>query len=95
MQMRLGFSIAAQLTPDVFVLDEVLAVGDRHFQDKCFAYLAEHRAAGRTFLVSTHDMSFVEEMCDRAALLISGRVCALGAPKDVTTRYAEIVAGQP
>ena len=95
MQMRLGFSIAAQLTPDVFLLDEVLAVGDRHFQDKCFAYLARHRAAWRTFLVSTHDLTFVEAICDRAALLLGGRLVAVGSPKDVTKRYHEMLAGVP
>jgi len=93
MQMRLGFSIAAQLTPDVFLLDEVLAVGDRHFQDKCFAYLAKHRAAGRTFLVSTHDLTFVETICDRAALLLGGRLVVVGSPKDVTQRYHNMLAG--
>jgi ABC-type polysaccharide/polyol phosphate transport system ATPase subunit len=92
MQMRLGFSIVAQLTPDVFLLDEVLAVGDRHFQEKCLDYFARHRTAGRTFLVSTHDLAFVEERCDRAALLLGGRLVAVGSPKDVTRRYYETLA---
>ncbi len=93
MQMRLGFSIAAQLTPDVFLLDEILAVGDEHFQRKCYAYLERQRAAGRTFVVCTHNLGFVEEMCDRAALLVAGQLTAVGAPRDITKRYHDLIAG--
>ncbi len=93
MQMRLGFSIVAQLTPDVFLLDEILAVGDEHFQRKCYAYLERQRAAGRTFVVCTHNLGFVEEMCDRAALLVAGRLTAVGAPRDITKRYHDLIAG--
>jgi len=93
MHVRLGFSIAAQLTPDVFLLDEILAVGDEHFQRKSLAYLERHRAAGRTFVVCTHNLSFVEKMCDRAALLIGGRLTAVGLPRDITMRYHELMAG--
>lgn len=95
MQMRLGFSIAAQLTPDVFLLDEILAVGDQHFQGKCLDYLARQRAAARTFLVSTHDLAFVEDVCDRAALLLGGQVVAVGLPKDITSRYQDMLGGRP
>jgi ABC-2 type transport system ATP-binding protein len=95
MQMRLGFSIVAQLTPDVFLLDEILAVGDEHFQRKCYAYLERQRVAGRTFVVCTHNLGFVEEMCDRAALLVAGRLTAVGAPRDITKRYHDLIAGEP
>jgi ABC-type polysaccharide/polyol phosphate transport system ATPase subunit len=93
MQLRLGFSIAAQLRPDVFLLDEVLAVGDAHFQEKCLRHLERERLAGRTFVVVTHTLDFVEQECDRAALLVNGRVAAVGAAKEVTRRYRELVAG--
>jgi homopolymeric O-antigen transport system ATP-binding protein len=92
MQMRLGFSIAAHLRPDIFLLDEVLAVGDAHFHQKCLRRLDEERLAGRTFVLATHDLEFVEQRCDRAALLLNGRVAALGSAKDVTREYREWVA---
>jgi ABC-type polysaccharide/polyol phosphate transport system ATPase subunit len=95
MHMRLGFSIAAQLLPDIFLLDEILAVGDEHFQGKCLAYLERHRASARTFVVCTHDLGFVESMCDRAALLIGGRLIAVGAPKEIIRRYHDALAGRP
>jgi ABC-type polysaccharide/polyol phosphate transport system ATPase subunit len=64
-------------------------VGDAHFQDKCLARLDEDRRYGRTFLVATHALSFVEERCDRAAVLVEGRVVAIGASKDVVREYRE------
>ena len=90
MQARLGFAIAFQVRPDIFLIDEVLMVGDAHFQAKCLARLDEDRRHGRTFLVATHALSFVEERCDRAALLVEGRVVAVGPPKDVVREYQEM-----
>jgi ABC-2 type transport system ATP-binding protein len=92
MQARLGFAIAFQVKPDIFLIDEVFAVGDQHFQDKCLRRLDQDRHAGRTFLVATHSLSFVEERCDRAALLVDGRVAAIGAAKEVVGRYQELIA---
>jgi ABC-type polysaccharide/polyol phosphate transport system ATPase subunit len=93
MQARLGFSIAAQLRPDIFLMDEVLAVGDEHFKEKCLAHLEKQRRLGRTLLIASHSLSFVEETCDRAALLMDGQVAALGPAKDVTKVYRDILAG--
>jgi ABC-type polysaccharide/polyol phosphate transport system ATPase subunit len=90
MQARLGFAIAFQVRPDILLIDEVLAVGDQHFQDKCLQRLNEDRRAGRTFLVATHALQFVEEQCDRAALLVDGRIAALGPAKEVVRQYREI-----
>jgi ABC-2 type transport system ATP-binding protein/lipopolysaccharide transport system ATP-binding protein len=87
MQLRLGFSIAVQVHPEIFLIDEILAVGDEGFQQKCLRRLEEERRAGRTFVIATHDMQFVEERCDRAILLVHGRVEALGRPKDVVRIY--------
>jgi ABC-type polysaccharide/polyol phosphate transport system ATPase subunit len=92
MQLRLGFSIAVQIRPDVFLVDEGLAVGDEHFSQKSLRRLEEERAAGRTFVVATHDLRFVQDTCDRAALIVGGRVAALGAPKEVVERYHELLA---
>ena len=90
MQARLGFAIAFQVRPEIFLIDEVLAVGDAHFQAKCLARLEEDRRSGRTFLIATHGLAFVEEQCDRAALLVGGRVVAVGASKDVVREYREM-----
>jgi ABC-type polysaccharide/polyol phosphate transport system ATPase subunit len=92
MQARLGFAIAFQVRPEIFLIDEVFSVGDQHFQDKCVLRLEEARRAGRTFLVATHSLPFVEERCDRAALLVDGRIAAIGAAKEVVGRYQELIA---
>jgi ABC-type polysaccharide/polyol phosphate transport system ATPase subunit len=89
MHVRLGFSIAIQMRPEIFLIDEVLAVGDEHFQQKCLRRLEEERRSGRTFLVATHDLQFVEERCHRALLLVHGRVAALGSAKEVVRAYHE------
>jgi len=92
MQLRLGFSIATQVRADIYLIDEVLAVGDEQFQQKCHARLAEERRAGRTFLIATHNLAFVEKECDRAALLVGGHVEALGEPDKVVRHYRGLTA---
>jgi ABC-type polysaccharide/polyol phosphate transport system ATPase subunit len=92
MQLRLGFSIATHVRADIYLIDEVLAVGDQHFKEKCHARLTEERRAGRTFLVATHDLAFVERECDRAALLVGGHVAMLGAPDRVVQHYRDLAA---
>lgn len=90
MQLRLGFSIALEVKPDIFLIDEVFAVGDEHFQQKCLGRLAEERRAQRTFVIATHNLQFVEETCDRAALLVKGQMVAVGAAKEVVGRYRKL-----
>lgn len=90
MQLRLGFSIALEVKPDIFLIDEVFAVGDEHFQQKCLGRLAEERLAQRTFVIATHNLQFVEETCDRAALLVRGQMVAVGAAKEVVGRYRKL-----
>ena len=80
------------MRPDIFLIDEVFSVGDQHFQEKCLRRIERDRAAGRTFLVATHSLPFVEERCDRAALLMDGRVAAIGDAKDVVQQYQELIA---
>jgi ABC-type polysaccharide/polyol phosphate transport system ATPase subunit len=91
MQARLGFAIAFQVRPEIFLIDEVLAVGDAHFQDKCLKRLDEDRHAGLTLLLATHALQFVEERCDRAALLVGGRIVSIGAAKDVVRDYRDLL----
>lgn len=88
MYVRLGFSIAAHLDPDILLLDEVLAVGDAAFQAKCFQRLGELREAGTTIVFISHDLNAVERLCDRAILMHRGQIAAEGEPRDVIAEYA-------
>jgi ABC-type polysaccharide/polyol phosphate transport system ATPase subunit len=87
MYVRLGFSVAAHLDPDIVLLDEVLAVGDVMFQAKCLDRIAELRKAGRTIVFVSHDLAAVYRICDRAILLHEGRVLADGNPRAVIEQY--------
>jgi ABC-type polysaccharide/polyol phosphate transport system ATPase subunit len=87
MYTRLGFSVAVFLDPDVLLVDEVLAVGDEYFQHKCFAKIAEFRAAKKTILLVSHDLGAVARLCDRALWLDDGAVAAVGAVRDVVSAY--------
>ena len=91
MQMRLGFSIAAFLQPDVLLVDEVLAVGDANFQQKCLNRIGEIVREGTTLLYVSHDLASVEASCDRAVWLSDAMVRASGPTKDVVTMYRTAV----
>ncbi len=91
MQMRLGFSIAAYLEPDVLLVDEVLAVGDANFQQKCLQRIGEIVRNGTTLLYVSHDLASVEATCDRAVWLSNAVVRAQGPTKDVVTMYRTAV----
>lgn len=97
MYARLGFATAIHLAPEILLIDEVLAVGDEHFQKKCLQRMEELRAQGTTIVLVTHAMDTVKTMCDRACLLLSGRLVADGAPEGVIERYREALgtAGGP
>lgn len=90
MHMRLGFAIATCIESDVLLVDEVLAVGDANFQRKCFERIAEIRERGTTILFVSHQMADVERHCDRALLLMNGRLLADGAPTDTAQQYKEL-----
>jgi len=87
MAMRLGFALATHLETDILLVDEVLAVGDRAFQEKCLARMAELRARGCSIVVVAHDLGLVQRFCDRACLLLDGRIAADGDPAQVVARY--------
>jgi ABC-type polysaccharide/polyol phosphate transport system ATPase subunit len=91
MQMRLGFAVAAHLQADILLIDEVLAVGDAHFQAKCLAWLDVTRRQGTTIVVVSHDLRLVTQLCDRACLLDEGRIVASGSPDSVVARYQELI----
>ena len=96
MQVRLAFSIAIQVPFDVLVLDEVLAVGDRSFQEKCLATFERFRDEGKTIVLVSHDLAAVRQFSDRVLHLQDGGIHALGDPGDVVEQYVgELHAGQP
>jgi hypothetical protein len=90
MLVRLGFSLMTQVDADVLLIDEVLAVGDAAFQQKCFDAFANLHADGKTIILVTHDMASVEAHCDRAILLETGVIELEGDPADVARRYLEL-----
>lgn len=87
MYMRLGFSIAIQLDPDILLVDEVLAVGDEAFQHKCLDKMQEFKERRGTIVFVSHSLGLVSELCDRAYLLLEGRVVLDGVAKDVVSKY--------
>src|SRR6202451_2906200 len=90
MYVRLGFSIAAHLDPDILLLDEVLAVGDVAFQAKCLDRMQELRRAGRRLIFILHDLASAYRLCDRALLLDHGRVVADGPPREIIDEYQQM-----
>jgi ABC-2 type transport system ATP-binding protein len=90
MMVRLAFSVMIQVDADVLLIDEVLAVGDAAFQQKCFEEFARIHASNATVVLVTHDMGAVDRFCDRAILLEHGRMVHSGAPRDVGNRYLEL-----
>src|SRR3954454_2220926 len=90
MLVRLAFAVMIQVDAEILLIDEVLAVGDAAFQQKCFDEFVRIREAGKTILLVTHDMGAVHRFCDRAMLLEKGRVREIGDPDDVGNRYLEL-----
>jgi len=89
MYLRLAFSVAAHLEPEILLVDEVLAVGDADFQKKCLGRMEEIGASGRTVLFVSHSMPSVLRLCDRVILFDQGGVLADGRPRDVLRQYLD------
>jgi lipopolysaccharide transport system ATP-binding protein len=89
MYMRLAFSVAAHLEPEILVVDEVLSVGDAAFQQKCLGKMESVAEEGRTILLVSHSMPMIQALCDRALLLREGRVVDEGQPASVVQRYLQ------
>ena len=87
MYVRLGFSVAVHVNPDVLLVDEVLAVGDEAFQHKCYGRIWDFKRGGGTLVLVSHDASTIERLCDRAILLEEGRIAAEGRPDAVIRAY--------
>ncbi len=92
MYVRLGFAVAIHTDPEILLVDEVLAVGDAAFAHRCLRRIEEFLASGRTLVLVSHDLGLVEELCDRALWLDSGRLIRSGHPRQVADAYREAIA---
>ena len=91
MYMRLAFSIAINVDAEILLIDEILAVGDQHFQDKCYAKLEELRDSEKTIVIVSHSLNVVKKLCTRAIWIYKGEVEEDGNPTDVIDHYLERV----
>src|SRR5438132_14132730 len=87
MYVRLAFAVAAHLEPDILIVDEVLAVGDSAFQQKCLGKMRDIRSQGRTVIVVSHNMATVAALCQRVIWLNAGRVRMSGETAKVVSTY--------
>lgn len=90
MQVRLAFAVAIQVDAEILLIDEVLAVGDAAFQQKCFDEFTRLRQSGRTIVLVTHDMGAVERFCDRAMLMERGRVIDIADAASIARQYNQL-----
>jgi lipopolysaccharide transport system ATP-binding protein len=94
MYVRLAFAVAAHLEPEILLIDEVLAVGDARFQQKCLGKMREVSGQGRTVLFVTHQMGLVSQLCERAVLLQNGRLAQSGKTPEVIATYLRDVGSR-
>ena len=87
MYMRLAFSVAINVDADILLIDEILAVGDQHFQEKCFNRLQELKKSDKTIVIVTHSLDQVKKLCTRAIWLYNGEIHMDGAPEKVIEEY--------
>lgn len=95
MALRLAFSVAIHVEPDILVVDEALSVGDERFQRKCFSKIESIREQGATILFVSHAASQVIQLCDRALLLDQGELIDMGSPKAVISHYQQLLYAPP
>lgn len=92
MQVRLAFSLATAVRPDILIVDEALSVGDVYFQHKSFARIREFRSQGTTLLIVSHDKAAIQAVCDRAILIDGGKLRMVGEPEAVMDFYNALIA---
>jgi lipopolysaccharide transport system ATP-binding protein len=91
MYVRLAFAVAAHLEPEILIVDEVLAVGDASFQQKCLGKMEEVSRSGRTVLIVSHNMTVIEGLCERAILLEKGHIAKIGKTQEIVESYADAI----
>lgn len=89
MYLRLGFAVAAHCRPDILLLDEILAVGDAAFQEKCINRLRGFHAGGVTIVLVTHSTALLKQFCDRAILMDHGRIAGIGEAAEIVEQYGQ------
>jgi lipopolysaccharide transport system ATP-binding protein len=92
MQMRVAFSVATAVRPDILIVDEALSVGDTYFQHKSFDRIRQFRREGTTLLLVSHDKQAIQSVCDSAILLDAGRLARQGAPEEIMDYYNAMIA---
>ena len=90
MYMRLAFSVAINVDADILLIDEILSVGDQHFQEKCFEKMRELKEEGKTMVFVTHRMESIKNLCDRAVWLYDGQVRMDGNTDEVVKEYLRV-----
>ena len=90
MYMRLAFSVAINVDAEILLIDEILAVGDAHFQEKCFAKLEELKNSGITIVIVTHSLGSVKQLCNRAVWLYEGKIRMDGNDDEVIDEYMKV-----
>jgi lipopolysaccharide transport system ATP-binding protein len=93
MYLRLGFAVAVHVDPDVLLIDEVLAVGDRPFTQKCMERMTRFKEAGKTIVLVSHDLEAVRSWCEEAVWLDQGMLRERGKPADVVDAYLASLSG--
>jgi ABC-type polysaccharide/polyol phosphate transport system ATPase subunit len=92
MYMRLAFSVATEVDPDILIVDEILSVGDGGFREKCFDRIRQFRNSGKTILMVSHDTGTMSAFCNRLLLIHRGSLLEEGDPSRVVHRYEELLA---
>ncbi len=90
MYMRLAFAVAINVDADILLIDEILAVGDQHFQDKCFSKLHELKESGKTIVIVSHSLESVKDLCDRAVWIYDGNIRMDGNTSSVIKEYLKL-----
>ena len=90
MYMRLAFSVAINVDAEILLIDEILAVGDQHFQEKCYSKLQELKESGKTIVIVSHSIASIEKFCDRAIWLHEGEIREDGPCKEVIEKYLKV-----
>src|SRR3972149_11396894 len=87
MYMRLGFSVAINVNPDILLVDEVLAVGDQAFQAKCYKVIYDFMKSGKTIIIVSHDLETISDLCSKVIFLKDGKIIDIGKPLDIVSKY--------
>ena len=90
MYMRLAFAVAINVDAEILLIDEILAVGDQHFQDKCFKKLEDLKKSGKTIVIVSHSLNSVKKLCDRAVWLYNGEIRKDGKTSEVIDEYLKV-----